>query len=255
MIEAVNLRVAYGAVEALKGVSFLVPPGEICGYLGPNGAGKSSTVRCLTGLLRPGSGSARICGHDLAESPVEAKRRFGYVPETAATYTMLTIREYLSLVGELHELPVETIAERSARLVESFDLAASADRPIETLSKGQRQRVALSAALLHDPEALILDEPLTGLDAVAARTVKDVLAGLAARGRAILFCSHVLEVVERLCGRVIVLHQGVVVADGPTAEILGRTREGTLEAVFRSLTVGADAPDAVKSVLDALGGG
>lgn len=253
MIEVVNLRVRYGSVDALKGITFRIGAGEICGYLGPNGAGKSTTVKALTGILRPAAGSVRICGADLAEAPVEAKRRIGYVPDSAAAYSLLTAREYLQLVGELYETPPREVEDRCARLVDSFGMAGVIDRRIDTLSKGQRQRVVISAALLHAPDVLILDEPLSGLDADAARTIKDVVAGMAAQGRCVLFCSHVLEVVERLCTRVVVLSQGEIVADAPTAELLARSGDQGLESVFRRLTASANDPEAAHALLAALG--
>jgi ABC-2 type transport system ATP-binding protein len=258
MIEAVNLRACYGPVEALRGVSFRIGPGEVCGYLGPNGAGKSTTVKLLTGILRPTSGSVRICGHDLAEEPVAAKRCLGYVPEAAAAFALLSPREYLGLLAELHELPPDVAAQRQEHLLTTFGLTEVANRRIDTLSKGQRQRTVLAAALLHDPQVLLLDEPLSGLDALAARTIKDLLAGMAEQGRAVLFCSHVLEVVERVCTRVIVLCRGEIVADAPTAEVLKLARERTLEAVFRQLTHADDGDGGARALLDALrprGGG
>jgi ABC-2 type transport system ATP-binding protein len=252
VIEAVNLHVRYGAVEALKGVSFRVKSGEVCGYLGPNGAGKSTTVKALTGIIKPNAGTARICGRDMASDPVEAKRRLGYVPETAAAFSLLTPREYLGMLADLHELDHKVADDRRDKLLHSFGITDLADRRIDTLSKGQRQRVVLSAALLHDPDVLFLDEPLSGLDATAARTVKDLIAGLAEQGRAVLFCSHVLEVVERVCTRVIVLHQGTIVADAPPGELMGRAGDATLEAAFRRLTSDCEPDAAVHDLLEAL---
>jgi ABC-2 type transport system ATP-binding protein len=252
VIEAVNLQVRYGSVEALKGVSFRVKPGEICGYLGPNGAGKTTTVKALTGILKPNAGTVRICGRDMALDPVEGKRRLGYVPETAAAFSLLTPREYLGMLADLHELDYKIAEDRRDKLLHSFGITDLADRRIDTLSKGQRQRVVLSAALLHDPDVLFLDEPLSGLDATAARTVKELIAGLAEQGRAVLFCSHVLEVVERVCTRVIVLHQGSIVADAPTGELMARASDASLEAVFRRLTSANEPDAAVHDLLEAL---
>jgi ABC-2 type transport system ATP-binding protein len=251
MIEVENLRYSYGSVEALRGVSFRIRPGEICGYLGPNGAGKSTTVKALVGILCPSSGTVRICGYDMHDSPLEAKRRVGYVPENASAFSLLTMREYLELVGDLYEVPAEALRKRIEEMVHSFGLAECADRWIETLSKGQRQRVILAAALLPDPEVLIWDEPLTGLDANAARMVKDLLSGLVAQGRTVLFCSHVLEVVERICGRVIVLHNGQIVADSKTAELVALSRAKDLETVFHQLTMDGN-DDTAKALLEAL---
>jgi ABC-2 type transport system ATP-binding protein len=252
MIEVRNLVKHYGTTEALRGVSFTVQPGEAVGYLGPNGAGKSTTVKILAGLVQPDGGSVRIGGHDLSDNPLEAKRRLGYVPETAALYTSLTPHEYLSLVAELHELDRAAAAERIGQLLKVFDITETADRQIETLSKGQRQKVLLIGALLHDPDVLLLDEPLGGLDVHACLALRRILDSLRGRGKAILFCSHVLEVIERLCQRVIVLDRGRVVADDSTAHLLARAPEGTLEAVFRTLTRKNEADESVQAFLDAL---
>jgi len=239
MIEVVDLGVRYGSVEAVAGISFRVEPGQICGYLGPNGAGKSSTVKALAGLLRPEAGTLRVAGCYLATARVAAQRKLGYVPENAAIFPVLTGAEMLDLVVELYELPRGAAAAKSAFLLDRFDLAEVAHRPLATYSKGQRQKLVLLSALLHEPEVLILDEPLTGLDANAVRAVKELLQGLAAAGCTILFCSHYLEVVERLCQRVIILHKGRIVADAPTAELVSLSRGRTLETVFAELTEGA----------------
>ena len=252
MIEATNLRVTYGSVDALQGVSFSVEPGQICGYLGPNGAGKSTTVKALVGLLSPTEGSVAIGGHDLALDPLAAKRLIGYVPDNAAAFTLLTVREYLDFVGELYEVEHALLRERCDRLIERLSLGECAGRRIDTLSKGQRQKTVLAAALLHDPQVLILDEPLSGLDVNAARQFKELMTGLAAQGRTIFFCSHVLEVVERICHRVIVLHEGRIVANAPTAELLATARDRKLESLFRDLT-NASEDDGVEELLSALG--
>lgn len=253
MIEVSNLRKEYGGAEAVRDVSFTVRPGEPTGYLGPNGAGKSTTVKIIAGLIRPTSGQVKVCGHDLALAPLEAKRRIGYVPDSAALYTSLTPHEYLSLAAELHQLDRAVAAERIDQLLGAFAISNTADQQIETLSKGQRQKVLLSGALLHDPDVLLLDEPLNGLDVNAVLTFRRLLEHLAGRGKTILFCSHILEVIERLCKRVIVIHQGRIVADDATDRLLAQTREGTLEAVFQSLTRPDDAGESLKGVIDALG--
>lgn len=237
-IEIANLRVRYGDFEAVRGISFRVGPGEICGYLGPNGAGKSSTVKVLAGILEAASGTVSLCGHELPAKRLEAQRHLGYVPETAAAYSLLTPAEYLELVTELYELPPEPAREKRETLIDRFGLAETKDRPLGTLSKGQRQKVVLLSALLHDPEVLLLDEPLSGLDANAARTVKEIIQGLAEHGTTILFSSHRLELVERLCHRVIILHKGEIVADAPTSELVSLSRGRTLEKVFSELTAG-----------------
>jgi ABC-2 type transport system ATP-binding protein len=252
VIEVSQLRKDFDGKEVLHGIGFTVCPGEATGYLGPNGAGKSTTVKILAGLLRPGGGRAAVCGFDLTEQPLEAKKRIGYVPESAALYETLTPHEYLSLVAELHHLDRAAAADRIARLLLAFQVAEAADRPLEALSKGMRQKVLLSAALVHDPEVLLLDEPLSGLDVNAVLAFRRILTALLARGRAVLFCSHILEVVERLCQRVLIIDRGRIVADDTTANLLARRQGGTLEAVFRELTRSAEAEQQTLSFLDAL---
>lgn len=252
MIEVANLVKNYGSREVLRGVSFTVRPGEAVGYLGPNGAGKSTTVKVLVGLLRPTSGRAAVCGHDLATEPVAAKRRIGYVPDSAALYGSLTPHEYLSLVAELYHMEPERARERMGQMFRAFEIEDVVNNQIDTLSRGQRQKVVIMAALLHEPDVILLDEPLNGLDVNTALTFRRVLERLVARGKTIIFCSHILEVVERVCSRVIVLHQGKIVADDATRELLKRTSKGTLEAVFRELTQKTDADEGARAFLQAL---
>ena len=250
MIQVTRLCKRYGDKEALREVSFSIRPGEATAYLGPNGAGKSTTIKILSGLLRPDSGSVVVCGYDLAASPLEVKRRIGYVPDNAAIYETLTPHEYLSLVAELYHLERNVAAARIAGLFADFDLSGLADRPIETLSRGQRQKVIISAALIHDPDVLLLDEPLNGLDVNAALTFRKQIEALLARGKTILFTSHILEVIERLCQRTIVINRGAIVADEPTRDLMKHS--GSLEAVFRELTRPDQAPEEARSFLKAL---
>ena len=246
-----GLTKTYGATAALDSASFTVPPGQVCGYLGPNGAGKSTTVKILTGLLRPSGGTASVAGFDVVQQPLEVKKRIGYVPETGAVYSTLSANEYLAVVGALHEMPEELVAERSRRMLELFSIADAADRRLDTLSKGQRQKVVISAALLPDPEVILFDEPLSGLDANAARAVKDIVRGLADRGKTVLYCSHILDIVERLCERVIILNRGKIVADGATSELLGAgARRETLENVFRNLTTSSEHENLAAAFVD-----
>ncbi len=253
MIRVRDLVKSFDGKQAVQGVSFDVEPGQITGYLGPNGAGKSTTVKMITGVLRTTSGSIEVCGVDVLQQPLEAKRRIGYVPESQALYTSLTPNEYLSLVAELHDMDRGYAAERIRQLTEAFGLTESVDRLIETFSKGMRQKVLLIGALLHDPDVLLLDEPLNGLDVNMALTFRRILEGLAERGKTILFCSHILDVVERLCTRIIVLDQGRVVADAPTRELLEGHPAHRLESVFQDLTRRGDADEWVGQFLDAVG--
>jgi ABC-2 type transport system ATP-binding protein len=220
MIVARNLTKRYGSITALDGVSFEARPGEILGYLGPNGAGKSTTISILTGLIAPDSGSASVAGHDVSTSPLEAKARLGYVPEIPAVYEALTPEEFLAFVGRIRKLPEAAIARRTPLLLGLFEIGDRARYPMGGFSKGMRQKVLLAAALLHDPDVLILDEPLSGLDAPSALLLREILQRLRDRGKTILYSSHVLEVVERLADRVLILHRGRVVAEGALEELL-----------------------------------
>lgn len=236
MLEARELVQEYQGRRVVDHVSFRLRPGEISGYLGPNGAGKSTTVKILAGLLRPVCGEVFFDGVPFSENSLQAKRQLGYVPESAALYTSLTANEYFSLVAELYHLERTHAVERIRQLTSLLDLAGFTDRQIGTLSKGQKQKVLLIGALLHDPRVLLLDEPLNGLDVNAVAAFRGILEEMLRRGSTILFCSHILEVVERMCPRIILIHQGKILADEPTPKLLARTREGTLEAAFRALT-------------------
>ncbi|MHC4404290.1 MAG: ABC transporter ATP-binding protein [Planctomycetota bacterium] len=252
MIRVEQLCKTYGSVPALRSIDFEVPAGQVCGYLGPNGAGKTTTVRILTGVLRQTSGAATVAGFNVAEEPLEVKRRIGYVPETGAVYSMLSVSEYMALVGALHDMEPDEIAARAEQMLDLFQIAQTADRRLDTLSKGMRQKVVVSAALLHDPEVVLLDEPLSGLDANAAVLVKDIVRGLAERGKAVLYCSHMLDVVERLCERVIILNRGRIIADGPTEELVSRAGRHTLEKLFHTLTGAENHEATARALLDAV---
>jgi ABC-2 type transport system ATP-binding protein len=252
VIEVNNLVKSYGAHEVLRGVSFTIRPGEAAAYLGPNGAGKSTTVKIIVGLLRQNAGQVRVCGHDIDQEPVQAKLRLGYVPDSAALFNSLTPNEYLSLIAELYHMEPPHARERMGLMCNAFETHDILDRPIETLSRGQRQKVLIMAALLHDPDVILLDEPLNGLDVNTALTFRRVLERLIARGKTILFCSHIFEVIERICSRVIVINQGRIVADQPTSDLLKRTKQGTLEAIFRELTRKDAVDEGARAFLDAL---
>ena len=252
MIETVNLQRAYSGRLALHDLSLRVEPGEILGFLGPNGAGKSTTVKILTGMIKPDGGRATVAGFDVVSAPLEVKKRIGYVPESAALYESLSAREYLDLVASLHHLPVEATRARIEDLLTRFELSAAMDQRLTEFSKGMKQKVLIVSALLHRPEVLFLDEPLTGLDANAALVVKELLRGLAAQGRTIFFCSHVLEVVERVCTRIVIIDRGRVIAEGTAAAIAAAAGQPTLERAFVSLTGTRDAAAVTHDLLEAL---
>ncbi|MEK6234194.1 MAG: ABC transporter ATP-binding protein, partial [Planctomycetales bacterium] len=253
MIEVKNLVKKFDEKEAVRDVAFRIGKGEIVGYLGPNGAGKSTTLKMLVGALRPTSGSIAIGGNDLAKEPLKAKRLIGYVPESGAMYETLTPHEYWSLAAELHEVEHQVAADRIHQLTQALQLQDGVHSQIQHLSKGMRQKTLLISALLHDPEVILFDEPLSGLDVNAALALRRLLEGMAERGKAILYSSHILDVVERVCSRVIVLNQGEIVADDATETLLASAPGGKLEDVFRSLTSGDETQEWVGEFLDAVG--
>ena len=252
MIVTEQLSHSYGATRALSGLNLRVERGEVLGLLGPNGAGKSTTVKILTGLLRPDAGRAAIAGFDIVQQPLEAKQRLGYVPEQPVLYEALTAAEFLEVVSALHHLEPARAARRRDELLDLLGLGEVRHQRLGALSKGMKQKVVLTAALLHGPEVLILDEPLDGLDANSARVVKELLRSLAAQGRSILFCSHMLEVVERVCSRIVILAKGEQIASGTPAEIAASVGAQSLDEAFAALTGVRDAAMVSGDILRAL---
>ncbi len=235
MLQVKALSKSYRGLLAIDNVSFSVGAGEIVGYVGPNGSGKSTTVKIITGLLEAGSGQVLFEGRSIRQDLQAYRASFGYVPEEAHVYTHLSGLEYLQLVGRLRRMPEALINLKANRLLALLGLESWRHSPISLYSKGMKQRVLISAALLHDPRLLIFDEPLSGLDVVSARLFKDLLEALAAEGKAILYISHVLEVVELVCNRVIVIAKGKILADAPPAELKTSLQLANLESVFAQL--------------------
>jgi ABC-2 type transport system ATP-binding protein len=236
MIEIQGLVRRYGEVEAVSGLTLAIPGGQVFGLLGPNGAGKSTTLRILATLIRPTSGTVRVGGFDVATQPDEVRRIIGYVPEGADLYDSLTGMEFLELVADLHRLPPEVADARRRPLLESFALLDDAARPIGEYSKGMKQKLLITAALQHDPTVLLLDEPLDGLDVAAQEVLKGIIRRQAAAGRVVVYSSHILEVVERLCDRVAIIHRGRLVADGSPAGLLAGHAGSSLSELFLELT-------------------
>ena len=252
MLELRNVSKSYRSIPAVADVSFLLREGEVLGYLGPNGSGKSTTVKMVIGMTRPTRGEVLFRGADIHDDLAGYRKCLGYVPEEAQVYTHLSGLEYLELVGRLRGMREALIGQRGRRLLELLSLDRAQYSPMSQYSKGMKQRVLLAAALLHDPQLLVFDEPLSGLDAVSARLFKDLLLLLAAQGKAILYISHVLEVVERVCDRVIVLAKGVVVADASPAELTRMTELPTLEHVFAQLVHQADTTQVARNIVEAI---
>ena len=244
----------FGTVRALESLDLEVRRGEVLGLLGPNGAGKTTALRILCGLLEPSSGRATVGGFDVARNPLEAKRRFAFVPDGAPLYPSLTPRLHLRLVGRLHGLEEGLIRSESDRLLGGLELAERADDPVGEFSRGMRQKAAIACALLPRPELLILDEPLTGLDAPTTSVIKELLRAWAHRGGAVLYTSHLLDVVERVCDRMAILSKGTLVAAGTLPELRSRSgSDGTLEDVFRQVTHAEDPTLAARRILGVSG--
>src|SRR3954470_5638212 len=231
MLEARHLTKYYSAIPAVRDVSFTLAPGTILGLLGPNGSGKSTTVSILTGLREPSAGQVWFNGSNVADCLVEYKARVGYVPEDAHIYAFLSGREHLDLVGRLRRLPGRLRAHKIAALLDLFGLSSAADQPMSGYSKGMKQKVLIIAALLHDPDLLILDEPESGLDVTATLVLRQLVVALARRGKAVLYSSHVLELVEKACDRVVVIHRGKIVADDTVDALQRLMSRGSLEEV------------------------
>jgi ABC-2 type transport system ATP-binding protein len=252
MLEVQNIFKSYRGVAAVIDVNFKVAPGEIVGLLGPNGAGKSTTIKIVTGLLRPNHGRILYRGHDVSSGMVAFRGLFGYVPEDAQLYTYMSGLEYLQLVGRLRGLGEPLIEAKAEHLLKLLQLDSWRHTPISAYSKGMRQRVLLAAALLHDPELLIFDEPLSGLDVVSARLLKDLLEILADQGKAIIYISHVLEVVEQICHRVVVIAKGRIVADASPGELTKLMHLPNLEKVFSQLVEQQDTQAIAKEIVEVM---
>lgn len=239
-LETRGLKKTFGDLRAVDGIDLVVPKGSVYGFLGPNGAGKSTTIKCLTGLLKPTSGEFRILGLDPMSDPVAVKRRIGVVPEDLALFDRLTGAETLSFVGQVHGLDPANIRSRSQELLTLMDLTRAAGDMVADYSHGMRKKLALSAALLPAPRLLFLDEPFEGIDAVASRQIKELLSQFVRGGGTVFLTSHILEIVERLCDHIGVIHRGRLVAQGPMAELRSGVGVGkTLEEIFLDL-VGAE---------------
>jgi ABC-2 type transport system ATP-binding protein len=249
MLEVKNVTKRYRAIPAVQNVSFTLAEGEILGYLGPNGSGKSTTVKMITGMIEPSDGKIYFRGRNIHDDLAHYRSHLGYVPEEAQVYTHLSGLEYLQLVGRLRGMEEKLIDRKARAMLKLLSLEATQYSAISDYSKGMKQRVLISAALMHDPQLLIFDEPLSGLDAVTARLFKDLLVLLASEGKAILYISHVLEVVERVCDRVIILAKGQVVADASPSSLTGLMKLPDLESVFAQLVRQTDTEEVARDLV------
>ena len=250
VLEANHLSRTFGDFVAVDDATFTLQPGEIVGFLGPNGAGKTTTIKMLTGLLGPSSGAARVAGYDITAQPLEAKARIGYVPDTPNLYGKLKASEYLRFVGQLYRVPPAQVEERMRPMLDMFDLTEVAGNYLDTFSHGMQQKVAITGAFLHDPQIVFMDEPTVGLDPRSARLIKDLMIRNRDRGRTIFFSTHILEIAQTMCDRVIIINKGRIVADAQVSEMRRMRGDQSLEDIFLELTGGRDVDELVKELED-----
>lgn len=242
MISLQNLTKRFGSQTAVDTLSFEIPAGQIVGFLGPNGAGKSTTLKMLTGMIEPSGGTATICGFDLCRDSLEVKRHVGFVPESGAVFESLTGLEYLEMIAALYGIPADPARARIRQFIAFFDLSFETltAKLLGAYSKGMRRKVVITAGLLHNPPVVFFDEPLDGLDANAAVGFKALIQTLAREGKTIVYSSHILDVVERVCDRVIIIDKGKLLLDGKPDELVATHSSGTLERLFTQLTGGTE---------------
>jgi ABC-2 type transport system ATP-binding protein len=251
MLEVRDVTKRYGALAAVSHVSFIVKPGEVLGYLGPNGSGKSTTVKMIVGLMPPTTGAILFDGEDIQDCLVGYKAQVGYVPEEAHVYTYLTGPEYLRLCGRLRGISAGPLEQKIDRFLRLFGLDSDYHAPLASFSKGMRQKILLSAALLHNPRVIVLDEPVSGLDVSTALVLRAMVTALAADGRIIFYSSHELETIEKISTRVIILRSGHVVADDSASRLRELMHAPSLEDVFSQLAVKENVGEMADALLEA----
>jgi ABC-2 type transport system ATP-binding protein len=251
IISIKNLRKSYGEKQVLKGVNLEIYPGQVIGYIGPNGAGKSTTVKILIGLIEDFEGEILMYGKSIKDDIVTIKSQMGYVPENAEIYDVLTPLEYLDFVGKLYGMKEDDIATRALKLLTAFGIGTNANQRMDTFSKGMRQKVLLISGIIHNPKIIILDEPLSGLDANAVIMVKELISLMAKEGKTIFYCSHMMDVVEKVSDRILLINNGEIVADG-TFEQLKAGGDQTLEKIFAKLTGKEEGNTDASDVINAL---
>jgi ABC-2 type transport system ATP-binding protein len=250
MLELRNVSKRFSGIPAVDGVSFSARPGEVTGYLGPNGSGKSTTMKMVTGLIEPSAGHIFFEGKHIQENLIAYKRRMGYVPEEPYLYTHLSASEYLIMVAQLRNLPARQACERIDGMLHLFSLHGDRHASISGYSKGMRQKVLLIAALMHNPRLILLDEPFSGLDVASSLVLRSLIQELAARGKVVLFSSHELDTVERICSRVVILHHGKLVADDSIERLRSLMELPTLEKIFSQLAVEQDTDSMARQIAD-----
>jgi ABC-2 type transport system ATP-binding protein len=250
MLELRNVTKRYTGIPVVSGVSFIARPGEVTGYLGPNGSGKSTTLKMITGLIEPSEGGILFNGQPIGRDRILHKQRLGYVPEEPHLYAHLTGSEYLEMVGQLRGMPERAVARKTTGFLRLLGLHADRDVPISSYSKGMRQKILLAAALLHNPELVLLDEPFSGLDVNSALVLRGLIRDLAAHGKVVLFSSHELDTVERVSSRVVILHKGRVVANDSIQQLRTLMSLPTLEGIFSQLAVEQDTEAVTREMVE-----
>jgi len=253
MLELKEIGKSFNHVQVVKKISFAVRPGEILGYLGPNGAGKSTTIKMLAGLLEPDTGCVELDGANINDDIIAYKKRIGYIPEQAEVYTHLSAKEYLQLVGRLRLMPAKELDEKSDYILAQLGLTYDMHQPMENYSKGMRQKVLIIAAILHNPDVLLLDEPLSGLDVSTVLIFKEILQAFVKLGKIIIFSSHLIDVVERICDRVIIIDHGAILADDSVVRLQEMMCMPSLEMVFKKLVQHEDVVQKARNIVAAIG--
>lgn len=255
VIHTINLKKNYQKgseqLEVLKGIDLNIHAGEIIGYLGSNGAGKSTTVKILCGLLQDFEGEARVLGYDLKTQNLEIKQHIGYIPENAVMYEQLSPMEYLAFIGTLYGMSTPLAKEKANRLLSLFEMSSQADQRMISFSKGMKQKIHIISGLLHNPDLIFMDEPLNGLDANAVIIVKEIISQLVKEGKTIFYCSHLMDIVEKVASRIILLNKGLIAADGTVEELKTQANTSSLEMFFSKLTGGSNLPDKTGQIIDA----
>ncbi|KPL05562.1 MAG: ABC transporter [candidate division Zixibacteria bacterium SM1_73] len=252
MLELKEITKKYEVFPAVDNISFSVKPSEVLGYLGPNGAGKTTTIKMLVGLIDPTDGEIYFQGNNIKGNLYEYKKRIAYVPEEPAIYPHLSAYDYLLMVGRLRNIPEKALKEKIEQFMRLFHLSLDMHSSISSYSKGMVQKVLLSAALLHNPDILFLDEPLSGLDVETGLIIRDLIHRLSREGKIIFYCSHILEVVEKICSRVIIIHKGKIVADDSVEHLRGLMRLPSLEEIFNQLVVQGNTESVAQKLIEAM---
>jgi len=252
MLELRGVCKLYSGIPAVKDVSFTAQAGEVTGYLGQNGSGKSTTLKMITGLIEPSAGQILFNGEPIGRHRIAHRRRLGYVPEEPHMYPHLTGAEYLEMIGQLRGLPEKLIASKIAGFLRLFSLLQDSCVPISSYSKGMRQKILLAAALLHNPDLVLLDEPFSGLDVHSALILRELIKQLAMRGKVVLFSSHELDIVERVSSRIVILHKGQVVANDSIEELRTLMSLPTLEQIFTQLVIEQDTESLTKQIVEVM---